>query len=136
MGAFIKQRAYDLQSDAYAGLLALVTTFDEEVAAQIEERENFPEYVDATEILIEKAKPTADALGEFLMKKGYVIPSSILEHLQDAHRELLMSAAYAESGRCGPRENADRYAHDGVDNLRTALRKLQDHLDIKKAALG
>ena len=136
MGAYIQKKAYDLQSDVYGILLVLVTVFDEEVAAQIEEREQFLEYVDATEILIEKAKSTAQALEDFLMKKGYVIPPSILEHLQDAHRELFMSAAYAESGRCGPRESADRYAHDGVDNLQTALRKFQDHLDIKKAALG
>ena len=134
--AYSPKEVVALQLHAYAKLFRLVTAFDEDVAAQIKEREKFPEYVDATEILIEKARPTAEALHEIMMEVGHVIPSPIYEILNDVYRELYTTTAYAESGRCGPRESADRCAHDGVDNLRTALRKLQDHLDIKKAALG
>jgi hypothetical protein len=125
----VKGTIHTEQNRVYYQLALLVRTFDEEVAEQVKERSQYPEYVDATEILIEKSGPMAEALQEIFMSGGWVIPSPIIETLGDARREFLLCAAFAESGKCSPGATADRYAHDSIENLRSGMRMFKDLLD-------
>lgn len=107
-------------------MAVLVTGFDTHLEAEIAARSREPEYVDATEILVEFGKRMMDAIHAFLEEQGAWIPSSMLDLLGESAR-LFGTAYYLNQGG----QSGDEEAMKANEKLHEAYRLFRENLESK-----
>lgn len=115
-----------LQEGALVAMAGLVTGFDMHLEVEITARSCEPEYVDATEILVEFGRGMMDSIHAFLAEQGAWVPSSILDLLGESAR-LFGTAYYLNEGG----QSGDEEAMKANEKLHEAYRQFHELLESK-----